>query len=146
MKYIPNDFDTTLGTGWGIDAGTQDIFNWGDPSHPLIQKLLTITEFRKMYQEAFVELVNATSGPFYVSKSIPRIEKWHTLIKPYLWDETIHFGCHNEGAGCVLQPQHENYQTPFEDKPAWWTSGGNNSSYRLLETGLNNFFEVRARN
>lgn len=140
--FIPNDFDTTLGTGWGIDAGKQDIFHWGNPSHPLIRKLLTVSDFFHMYISAFYELTNTNNGPFHVSRSIPRIEKWYALIKPYIWDDTIHFGCQNDDAGCILQPQHENYQTPFEDRPAWWTSGGNNPDYRLLERGDNNFFEV----
>lgn len=140
--FIPNDFDTTLGTGWGIDAGKQDIFHWGNPSHPLIQKLLRVSDFFHMYISAFYELTNAANGPFHVNRSIHRIENWYNLIRPYIWDDTIHFGCQNDDAGCVLQLQNENYQTPFEDKPAWWTSGGNNPHYRLLERGDNNFFEV----
>ncbi|MBF0577610.1 CotH kinase family protein [Dysgonomonas sp. GY617] len=140
--FIPNDFDTTLGTAWAKDAARQDPLNWGNFDHPLIQRLLTIAEFKHMYINAFHELTNSTDGPFHVSKSIPRIEKWYALIKDYLWDETIHFGCDNDDAGCVLQPQETNYQTPFEDTPAWWTSGGENSTYRLLERGENNFFEV----
>jgi hypothetical protein len=140
--FIPNDFDTSLGTGWGIDAGQQDPFNWGDPDHPLIKKLLTIREFMQFYIDAFYELTDEKAGPFYVSKSLPRIKKWQALISDYLWDETIHYGCQDEGAGCILPPTGNNLQTPFEDKTAWWSSGGNNPNYRLMERGNNNFFEV----
>jgi hypothetical protein len=70
-----------------------------------------------------------------------RYSTW-TFCRKYLWDETIHYGCQNEGAGCVLPPAGNNLQTPFEDKTAWWSSGGNNPNYRLLERGGNNFFEV----
>ncbi|MDR3119320.1 MAG: CotH kinase family protein [Mediterranea sp.] len=141
--FIPNDFDTALGTGWGIDAGKQDTFNWGNPNNPLIQKLITIDDFKQLYINSFYELTNEQTGPFHVSKSIPRIKRWQSLISGSLWDETIHFGCENDGAGCILSPQGgNNLQTPFEDKTAWWTSGGNNPNYLLLEQGENNFFEV----
>lgn len=140
--FIPNDFDTTLGTGWGIDAGRQDPINWGSPANPLIKKLLTIPTFMQYYINAFDELTNEQDGPFHVSRSIPRIEKWHALIKDYLWDDTIHFACQYEEAGCVLPPQGENLQTPFEDSTAWWSSTGLNPYYRLLERGRYNFFEV----
>lgn len=140
--FIPNDFDTSLGTGWGVDAGKHDPFNWGNPGHPLIQKLLTIPEFRQLYIDAFHQLTNEQDGPFHVSRSIPRIEKWHELIKDYLWDDTIHFGCQYDGSGCVLRPGTNNLQTPFGDYPAWWSSTGLNPYYRLLETGDVNFFQV----
>lgn len=137
--FIPNDFDTTLGTGWGIDAGRQSPFIWGNRSNPLIANLLEIVEFRHIYMTVFVEIA---SGPFYVTESIARIEKWQALIKDYIWDDTIHFGCHNDGAGCLIPPSGKGGQTPFEDRTAWWTSGGKNRDYRLLERGENNFFEV----
>lgn len=140
--FIPNDFDTSLGTGWGIDAGRQSPFDWGNPANPLIQKLLTIPEFRQLYINAFHELTNEQNGPFHVSRSIPRIEKWHNLIKDYLWDDTIHFACQWDGAGCILRPGTNNLQTPFGDSTAWWASTGLNPYYRLLETGDLNFFQV----
>ncbi len=140
---IPNDFDATLGTGWGIDAGKQDLMQWGNPGYPLIVKLVTqIQEFKQLYIDAFHELTNARTGPFHVSRSIPRIEKWQNLIIHYLWDQTIHNRCNNEGAGCVFGAQGIHSQTPYRDETAWWSSGGNNSNYRLLGQGANNFFEV----
>ena len=140
--FIPNDFDTTLGTGWGIDAGKQDIMNWGHPAHPLIKKLIGIQEFQQMYINAFHEITNERNGPFHVSRSIPRIQGWHKMIQKYIPDDTIHFGCHNDGAGCILGTQGSKTQTPFQDRTAWWSSGGNNINYRILEKGMNNFFEV----
>ena len=140
--FIPNDFDTSLGTGWGIDAGKQDPFNWGSPVNPLIKKLVELKEFMNLYINAFNELTNEQTGPFHVDRSIARIKKWQALINDHLWDETVHFGCEYDGAGCVLPPQGNNLQTPFEDKTAWWASAGLNPNYRLLEKGEYNFFEV----
>ncbi|MBB6371229.1 CotH kinase family protein [Chryseobacterium shigense] len=136
--FIPNDFDTTLGTGWGLDAGRQNMYNWGSQYHPLIHKLLSIPEFRRFYIDAFMALV---SGPFHANNSVPRIEGWHRLVKDYIWDETIHFGCHNADAGCVIGKQGSASQTAFEDSVAWW-SASYNKNYRLLQRGANNFFEV----
>lgn len=143
--FIHNDFDTTLGTGFSIDAATQYLFYWGNEGHPLIQKLLGIEEFREMYTAAFYELTNEATGPFYVERSIERIKKWQALIHPYLFDETIHNGCDNATAGCIVGHQGNDAQTPFEDSTAWWTSGGNNRTYRVLERGPNNFFEMSGR-
>lgn len=140
--FIPNDFDTTLGSGWRFDAARQDPLNWGNPLNPLVIKLLSIPDFVQLYVDSFFELTNAQDGPFYVTRSIERIEKWWNLIKDHVWDETIHFGCQYDGSGCVLQPDQENYQTPFEDATTWWASGGNNLKYKLLERGEYNFFEV----
>ena len=140
--FIPNDFDTALGTGWGVDAGRQDPFNWGSPANPLVKKLVEIDEFMSLYIDAFNELTNEQTGPFYVDRSIARINKWQSLINDYLWDETIHFGCEYDGSGCILPPKGNNLQTPFEDKTAWWANTGLNPLYRLLEKGEFNFFEV----
>lgn len=143
--FIPNDFDTTLGTGWGIDAGRQDIMNWGNPANPLIAKLINqVPHFRQLYIDAFKELTDKSSGPFYVDKSIRRIGVWHKLIEKFIPDETIHNGCQNQGSYCVVGIQGNNSQTAFEDQTAWW-SMYSNRKYRLLERGFNNFFEVSGK-
>lgn len=118
--FIPNDFDTTLGTAWDIvpDVGIQNVLEWGG-DNPLVRKLISIPEFRLIYINAFYELAE---GPFNVNNSIPRIQKWQALIKDYLVDDTSD-------------------NTPFEDAPAFWS---NQQRYRLLERGVNNYFEVRS--
>lgn len=145
--FIPNDFDTTLGTGWGIDAGRRTPLYWGSLSNPLIRRLLDYYDLETMYKYYFYLLTNYKDGPFYVTRSIARIEKWQALIKDYIWDDTMHFGCQNEGADCIIPPRGERLQTPFEDRTAWWTSYGNNREYRVLERGpgVLNFFEVSGR-
>ncbi len=121
--FIPNDYDTTLGTYWDIiaDPGRQDVLNWGE-DNPLVKNLLTIPEFKAYYVKAFHDLA---AGPFNVDNSVPRIEGWWNLIRDYLDDDT-------------------DDDTPFEDAPAWWSS--TNTSYRVVERGDNNYFEVRSAN
>jgi spore coat protein H len=142
--FIPNDFDTSLGTGFSIDAGRQDIFNWGKPENPLIQKLLTIEEYRTLYKAIFSDLTKS-SAPFSRDNSIDRIQLWQSLISPYIQDETIHGGCLNDdntvndNAGCVYPPA---LQTPIlEDNVGWWV-GEPNKDYKLLALTTNNFFTV----
>ncbi|BES61499.1 CotH kinase family protein [Dysgonomonas capnocytophagoides] len=139
--FIPNDFDPVLGCGWTGDIGRKNLYHWGVESNPLIEKLLNITEFRQMYKDAFIELTDTETGLFHVSKSIPRIEKWQSLINDYIWDDTIHMACDKPDAGCVLPPKGQNLQTPYEDSVAYWASP-ENKPYKLLETGENNYFEV----
>lgn len=145
--FIPNDFDTTLGTGWGIDAGRRSPLYWGSSSNPLIRRLLDYDDICSLYKYHFHVLTNYEDGPFYVTKSIARIEKWHDLIRDYVWDDTIHFGCQHDGSGCIIPPHGKGQQTPFEDRTAWWTSYGDNREYRVLERGSRvlNFFEVSGR-
>ncbi len=134
--FIPNDFDTTLGTGWSFDAGRQSVRNWGRHGNPLIFRLIDqVPQFWTLYTSAFHEL---TQGVFNVSNSILRIQRWQHLIQPHLWDETVHFGCASAAGWCTTGSQGSHSQTPFRDETAWWTSGGNNRNYRLF--GSPNFF------
>lgn len=141
LFFISTDFDTSLGSGYSFDSGTKDIFGWGVDTNPLIPKLLAIPEFREMYKQAFIDLTNAETGPFHVSKSIPRIEAWKALIENYVWDDTIHSNCQNAEAGCVIPPGGHALQTPFEDSVAFWAHV-DNQRYKLYQPGENNFFEV----
>ncbi|BES62854.1 CotH kinase family protein [Dysgonomonas capnocytophagoides] len=138
---ISNDFDTSLGSGWGFDSGTKDIFKWGVETNPLIEKLLTIPEFRELYKQAFRDLTNAATGAFNVSQSIPRVEAWKALIEDYVWDDTIHSNCDNPDAGCVIPPNGKALQTPFEDSVAFWANPAN-QRYKLYTPGEDNYFEV----
>lgn len=132
--YIPDDYDTVLGTGWGLNPGTTNVTTWGatGADNPLVRKLITeVPEFRTMYLNACKELVN---GPFYIKESIIRIQKWHALITPYLDNDTQD------------PPGQDN---SFGDRQAWWVPQEVVGTYNLWmgpgAQGLN-FFEVRTRN
>ncbi len=120
--FIPYDYDNTLGTSHlGMDSGRQDPLNWGDNGNPLIYKLLKHEEFRKIYKEALLSLVDPSTGEFYYQTSMKRIRGWHDQIRDYVSNDT-------------------GEDMSIEDKPA---SFGNHSEYRLLDEN-NNFFKVRA--
>ncbi len=119
--FIPYDYDNTLGTSHlGMDSGRQDPLNWGDNSNPLIYKLLRHEEFRKIYKDALLSLVDPESGEFYYQTSMTRIRNWHEMIAPYVSNDT-------------------GEDMSIEDRPA---SFGNHSEYRLLDEN-NNYFKIR---
>lgn len=124
VYFIPFDYDNTLGTSYMLaDAGRQDPLNWGDNSNPLICRLLKFDDFRQIYKDALLELVDADKGLFYYTASIQRIEDWQDSIRDYVPNDT--------GEDCEIY-----------DAPAPW---GNKPDYRLLTTGNNNFFQVKAQ-
>ncbi len=124
--FIPYDYDNTLGTsancGVQIDAGRQDPYNWGSTENLLIYRLLKFEDFRSIYRQALNELINPQNSLFYYTTSIERINKWQSLIRHNLENDT-------------------NEDEILLDQPASW---GNHGEYRLLDTGENNFFKVKA--
>jgi spore coat protein CotH len=119
--FIPYDYDNTLGTSSIIDAGRQDPLNWGNSGHPLIQRLLRFPEYRKIYVDALNELC-ASDELFKMEGSVARIKSWQQLIISYISNDT-------------------GEDMKIEDKPASW---GNHHEYRVMDTGSNNFFKVKA--
>lgn len=119
--FIPYDYDNTLGTSLMIDAGRHDPLNWGDNSRKLIRKLLDYPEWRAIYVKALNELC-ASDELFKMEGSVARVKGWQKMISPYIANDT--------GEDMSIQ-----------DTPASW---GNHAEYRVMDTGANNFFKVKA--
>ena len=125
---IPFDYDNTLGTSHNCgvqgDSGTHDPFNWGNTeSSPLIGKILEFEDYREIFVKAMNELCNPSKDFFYYEASHNRIQKWHNMIGPYIYNDT--------GEDCYI-----------EDHPAGW---GNNYDYRILDPNSPmNFFKIKA--
>ncbi|MCD8031828.1 MAG: CotH kinase family protein [Bacteroides sp.] len=121
--FIPWDLDNTLGTSSILDdSGRQDVLNWGNAEHPLIQKIISFPAYQTIYLNALYELADPDKDLFYYEKSIARIQKWQDLIRDYVDNDT-------------------NEDTKLGDAPAWW---GNQPEYRLLTTP-NNYFQVKVQ-
>ena len=126
--FLPYDYDNTLGTslacGVQSDSGRQSPLQWGDTSRsPLIGKLLAFEDYRAIYVEALNELCDERNELFHYEASMQRIRGWHTLIAPYVDNDTEE--------DCKI-----------EDRPAYW---GNHHEYRLLDSSPEvNFFRVKA--
>ena len=78
-------------------------------------------EFRKIYKDALLELVDPENELFDMNASIKRIQYWQNKISKFVSNDT--------GEDMII-----------EDKPAFW---GNHSEYRLIDSGVNNFFRVK---
>lgn len=122
--FIPFDYDNTLGTSLlMVNSGTQDLLKWGQDSNPLINKIISIPEYRALYTSHFRELCSPENDLFYYTKSINRIKKWHAMISPFIPNDT----------------GEDNY---IRDEPASWAD---HDEYRLLSL-TNNYFIIRAQN
>ena len=121
--FIPYDYDNTLGTSLLMaNSGTQDLLNWGQSTNPLVAKIIGIPEYRALYVSYLRELCNPENDLFYYTHSINRIKKWHTLITPFLQNDT-------------------GEDMKIKDEPATWAD---HDEYRLLST-TNNYFIIRAQ-
>lgn len=80
--FIPYDYDNSLGVcNLGVDAGKENPYTWGnltDGKHPLIQKILQVPEYMKLYRQYLLEYSNEDSY-FDDDKSIARIKKWQSM-------------------------------------------------------------------
>ena len=119
--FIPYDYDNTLGTSNIIDAGRQDPLNWGNSGHKLIRKILDYPEWRAIYVKALNELCQS-DDLFKMEGSVARVKAWQQMISPYVSNDT-------------------GEDMSIYDQPASW---GNHSEYRVMDTGANNFFRVKA--
>ena len=122
--FLPYDYDNTLGTssscGIQSDAGRQDPCNWGD-SGLLMERLMKFDDFKQIYKNALLELVDPSKGLFHMDASVPRILAWQDKIRPYVSNDTEE-------------------DMSIYDEPAYW---GNHSEYNLTSTGSDNFFRVK---
>ena len=129
--FIPYDYDNSLGVcHLGVDAGKANPYTWGnltDGKHPLIQKILQVPEFMKLYQKYLLEYSNEDSF-FDDDKSIARIKNWQSMIEPYIYSKNLVYS---------------DTTTEFIDKPAGW--GDSYKDYTIYTPGEMNYFTVRQK-
>lgn len=122
--FIPYDYDNTLGTclncGVQTDAGRHNPFNWGKTTRPLINRILACEDYRELYRQYLLDLVDPGKDYFNIDSSLERIRKWQNMVVPYVRNDT--------GEDCVIA-----------DRPASW---GNHPEYRVTTIGPDNFFTV----
>lgn len=126
VYMLPYDYDNTLGTshycGVQSDSGRQNPYKWGLDECVLLPKLLQITDFRAKYTSYLKDFASEDNQWTGVLQSSSRIRLWHSLISPYVSNDT--------GEDMVIR-----------DRPASW---GNHPEYRVLEDSRNNWFRVKA--
>ena len=123
--FLPYDYDNTLGTtqncGAQSDAGRQDPYNWGDTGL-LMERLMKFDDFKLMYKNALLELVDPANKLLDMDSSVERVIGWQNDIKEFVSNDT-------------------GEDMSIYDRPASWSNHG---EYRLMDKGSNNFFKVKA--
>lgn len=124
--FIPYDYDNTLGTSqnhtYQTDCARQNPYEWGSPNRPLINKLMQIDEYRAIYTEELLRLIDPACHLMDYDSATERIRAWQKKVEAYLSNAT-------------------GEDQSLGDRPASW---GNHPEYRVLEDGRNNYFRVKA--
>lgn len=129
--FIPYDYDNILGTNCFDDTATKNPLKWSENGYkvPLIEKLLSVPEYKKMYVEYLLELSEETS---FVTGSQTEIQRLQDLIRSYTdtkditFDETYSFSKVGDGVG------------------RWCTNYKAGRDYTLVGGSLN-YFETKAK-
>ncbi len=123
--FIPFDYDNSLGNcstrNDNEDQGRHDPFNWGPKDRPLIWKIIQIEEFRKMYAEELMRVVNDAEDLMHPNDATKRVQRWQARIAEMIKNDT--------GEDCKM-----------EDRP---TGGSTHKEYKLATINENNFFKVK---
>ena len=87
-----------------------------------MNRMMKFDDFREMYRNALLELIDPANSLFDMDASVSRIKTWQEKVSPYVSNDT-------------------DEDMNIYDAPAYW---GNHGEYRLMDTGSNNFFRVKA--
>jgi spore coat protein H len=78
FEFIPYDYDNTFGVWWdgilaGVDWGTRDIYNWGNPNEarPLVERIMEVPDFKNRFSYYLDQLLNHGFNP---DTLFPRID------------------------------------------------------------------------
>ena len=125
--FIPYDYDNILGTNCSGDTATRNPLEWGENGYevPLIEKLLSVPEYKKMYIDYLLELSEESS---FVEGSKTEIKKLQGMVEEYIKSSDLEY-----------------YDTfpSIGDNTASWCS--NYGKYKLLSDDDTNYFKTKAR-
>lgn len=85
FKYIPHDFDGSLGTYWypkDMDVAVQNVYDYSpNPGRPMIENLLAVPEYRNRYTHYLMLLC---MYPFSLEAMEPEIDRTADMIRETL--------------------------------------------------------------
>lgn len=128
--FIPYDYDNILGTNCtrGDDTATRNPLEWGKNGYkaPLIEKLLSVPEYKKMYIDYLLELSEESS---FVEGSKTEIQRLQALVKDYVHSNDLTYS--------------NTYSSISDDTASWCTNYG---KYKLLSGDENtNYFKAKSK-
>lgn len=128
--FIPYDYDNILGTNCtkNDDTATRNPLEWGrdGAKAPLIEKLLSVPEYKQMYVDYLLELREESS---FVTGSQAEIQRLQALVKDYVYSKDLTYS---------------NTYSSISDDTAYWCS--NYGKYKLLSGDENtNYFKAKSK-
>ena len=131
--FIPYDYDNILGTNcsYGDDTATRNPLEWGGDGAkaPLIEKLLSVPEYKTMYIDYLLELSEESS---FVEGSKIEIQRLQDLIRNYTATKDISFD------------EIYSFSTVGDGVARWCSNYQNGKDYKLVGDTLN-YFKTKAR-
>lgn len=126
--FIPYDYDNILGTNCFSDTATRNPLDWGEGTYeaPLIEKLLSVPEFKQKYVDYLLEL---TEENVFVTENQTEITKLQGLVKDLTSSKDIVYA---------------DTSKTIDDAVGSWCS--NTGKYKLLDGNeTSNYFKAKAK-
>lgn len=125
--FIPYDYDNILGTNCFDDTATENPIEWGrnGVKAPLIEKLLSVPEYKEKYIDYLLELSEESS---FVEGSKTEIQRLQAMVKDYVYSPNLTYT--------------NTFPSIGDDTASWCTNHG---KYKLLSDDDTNYFKTKAR-
>lgn len=126
--FIPYDYDNILGTNCFSDTATRNPLDWGEGAYeaPLIEKLLSVPEFKQKYVDYLLML---SAENVFVTENQAEITRLQNLVTRLISSDDI---------------EYEDTFKEIKDDVAYWCS--NSGKYKLLAGNeTSNYFEAKAK-
>lgn len=125
--FIPYDYDNILGTNCFDDTATENPIEWGRDGvkAPLIEKLLSVPEYKTMYIDYLLELSEESS---FVEGSKTEIQRLQGMVEEYVKSSDLTYTDTFSSIG---------------DNTASWCS--NYGKYKLLSDDDTNYFKAKSK-
>lgn len=124
--FIPYDYDNILGTNCFDDTAIRNPLEWGRDGveAPLIEKLLSVPDYKTMYIDYLLELSEESS---FVDGSKTEIQRLQGMVENYVYSSDLTYS--------------NTFPSIGDDTASWCTNYG---KYKLLSNDDTNYFKTKA--
>lgn len=129
--FIPYDYDNILGTNCFSDTATRNPLDWGEGAceAPLIEKLLSVPEFKQKYVDYLLEL---SAKNVFVTENQAEITRLQDLIRDLTSSKDIVYA--------------DTSKTIKDDVASWCSNYKEGRHYKLLSGDeTSNYFKAKAK-
>lgn len=129
--FIPYDYDNILGTNCFSDTATRNPLDWGEGAYeaPLIEKLLSVPEFKQKYVDYLLEL---SAKNVFVTENQAEITRLQDLIRDLTSSKDIVYA--------------DTSKTIKDDVASWCSNYKEGRHYKLLSGDeTSNYFKAKAK-